>query len=266
MKTPLVALLLLVGCVSGESASPIGKVLELISGLQSKVISEGEKSQKIYEEFSEWCEETNKNLGFEIKTAKSEIKDLTATIDEETALIESLTTKVEELWVKLKADKNVERKWLWFDGLKSKFKEMQGAYGQHRDDPQSRLVKADRVLDYSEEDYGFPTEATYESSSSQGKAEASDDTDHQTLTPAKPTKKADDAEIMAAIRDRLQLKDPESEADKKLLRELYHAEKRTLLLEKSLKQAGIEIPEDDIPYAEAKAKVAELAEKNQGCR
>ncbi|KAL3941234.1 MAG: hypothetical protein SGBAC_004380 [Bacillariaceae sp.] len=164
-------------------------------------------------------------------------------------------------WLKLKADKNVERKWRWFDSLKAKFKEMQTAYDLHRDDPQNRHVKADRILDYSVEDYGFPIEAVYESSSSQGKAEASAVSNHETPPQAKPKKKADDAEILAEIRDRLELNDAESEADKKLLRELYHAEKRTRLLEKSLKQAGIEIPEDDIPYAEAKVKVGELTEK-----
>jgi len=165
-------------------------------------------------------------------------------------------------WAKLKADKNVERKWLWFDGLKRKFMEMQTAYDLHRDDPQSRHVKSDRILDYND-DYGFSVEAEYESSGSHGKSEShiTNETNNKALAHVQPKKKADDAEIMTLIRDRLQLRDPDSEADKKLLRELYHAEKRTRLLEKSLRQARIEIAEDDIPYAEAKAKVAELTEK-----
>merc|ERR1719291_1404906 len=87
-----------------EEASPIGKVLEMISGLQAKIISEGEKAQKVYEEFSEWCEESNKNLNFEIKTGKTEVSELRATISEETAIIESLTSRLEELAGKLKVD------------------------------------------------------------------------------------------------------------------------------------------------------------------
>ncbi|CAJ1963586.1 unnamed protein product [Cylindrotheca closterium] len=180
------------------------------------------------------------------------------TVTERRALHEH-TKGIGTKWFKLKADKNVERKWLWFDGLKAKFKEVQTAYDSHHDDPQNRHVKADRILDYTEEDYGFPTEALYESS---GKLE-SQEAPVETKQPAqsKPKAKADDIEMMAAIRYRLELEDAESEADKKLLRELYHAEKRTKLLEKSLKQARIEIPEDDIPYEEAKAKVAEVTEK-----
>merc|ERR1719382_902269 len=87
-----------------EEMSPIGKVLEMISGLQAKIISEGEKAQKVYEEFSEWCEESNKNLNFEIKTGKTEVSELKATISEETAIIESLTSRLEELAGKLKVD------------------------------------------------------------------------------------------------------------------------------------------------------------------
>jgi hypothetical protein len=66
---------------------------------------------------------------------------------------------------------------------------------------------------------------------------------------------------MAAIRDKLVLRDPESEVDKKLLRELFHAEKRALNLEKQLLQAGIAVPKDDIPYSIAKAKMAKLTEE-----
>jgi hypothetical protein len=83
--------------VGAEVVSPIGKVLQLISDLQTKIIGEGEKSQKVYEEFSEWCEERSKNLAFDIKTGDSEVATLKATISEEAAMIASLTTKTEQL-------------------------------------------------------------------------------------------------------------------------------------------------------------------------
>jgi hypothetical protein len=103
------ALILGASCLSvanaaADQVNPIGKVLELITGLQAKVISEGEKSQKVYEEFSEWCEENNKNLAYEIKTAKADITELKAVISEEAAIIESLTTKAEDLAQQIATD------------------------------------------------------------------------------------------------------------------------------------------------------------------
>jgi len=79
------ALILLAGLVAGpaaaaESASPINKVMEMIGGLQAKIIKEGEESQKVYDEFAEWCEDRSKDLTFEIKTGKSTVTSLEATI------------------------------------------------------------------------------------------------------------------------------------------------------------------------------------------
>merc|ERR1740138_1504841 len=84
--------------------TPVSQVLSMISDLQTKIIGEGEEAQKVYEEFSEWCEERSKTLTFDIKTGKSESASLKATIDEETALSASLTTKIEELSAALATD------------------------------------------------------------------------------------------------------------------------------------------------------------------
>merc|ERR1719245_2897044 len=80
-----------------DAASPIAKVIQLLSDLQTKILGEGGKAQKIYEEFSEWCEERSKNVAFEIKTGEAEVAELKATIAQEAALIASLTTRTEEL-------------------------------------------------------------------------------------------------------------------------------------------------------------------------
>merc|ERR1719361_2966703 len=77
--------------------NPVQKVLQLLSDLQAKIIAEGADSQKRFEEYSEWCEDRSKNLGFEIKTAKAEVADLTATIQKEEAVTAELTSKVEDL-------------------------------------------------------------------------------------------------------------------------------------------------------------------------
>jgi len=87
-----------------NQASPITKVLQLMSDMQTKIIGEGEAAHATYAEFAEMCEERSKNLQFEIKTGKAEVADLKAAIDEETAMAASLDTKVEELTASIAAD------------------------------------------------------------------------------------------------------------------------------------------------------------------
>eukprot|EP00929_Paragymnodinium_shiwhaense_P061168 TRINITY_DN3054_c0_g3_i1.p1 TRINITY_DN3054_c0_g3~~TRINITY_DN3054_c0_g3_i1.p1 ORF type:complete len:674 (+),score=318.35 TRINITY_DN3054_c0_g3_i1:1315-3336(+) len=86
-----------VASADGQKGSPIGKVLQMIADLETKVISEGEEAQKVYDEFSEFCEERNKELTHELKTAKAQLEDLSATIDKETADIVTLSAKIEDL-------------------------------------------------------------------------------------------------------------------------------------------------------------------------
>jgi chromosome segregation ATPase len=90
--------------VHAVAANPVGKVVQLLSDMQSKIISEGEEAQKSYAKASEWCEERSKNLGFEIKTAKAQIESLKALIEEQTALGSSLTSKVESLAAGISTD------------------------------------------------------------------------------------------------------------------------------------------------------------------
>jgi len=87
-----------------NQASPITKVLQLMSDMQAKIIGEGEAAHAIYVEFAEMCEERSKNLQFEIKTGNGEVAELKAAIDEETALAASLDTKVEELTASIATD------------------------------------------------------------------------------------------------------------------------------------------------------------------
>ena len=56
---------------AGAEGSPVGKVIEMLSDLQAKVIKEGEATQKTYEEFSTWCEERSGELQREITTVES---------------------------------------------------------------------------------------------------------------------------------------------------------------------------------------------------
>jgi hypothetical protein len=81
----------------GTDTTPITKVLEMISGLQAKIVGEGTAAQKEYDEYAEWCEDRSKNVDFEIRTGKANVDELKAHIEEEKATQVELTTKIEEL-------------------------------------------------------------------------------------------------------------------------------------------------------------------------
>jgi len=97
MKVALALLALAVTAHASNEGSPVSKIFQMLGDLQAKIIKEGEEAQKTYDEFTEWCEDRSKNVGFEIKTGKSEIEDLTATIEKETSKISAFGTQIEEL-------------------------------------------------------------------------------------------------------------------------------------------------------------------------
>merc|ERR1719316_1500990 len=83
--------------VSAAATNPIGKVLELLSNLEAKITAEGEEAQKMHDEMTAWCHDREMNLGFDIKTGKSDVDGLNAAIEKQTSLISAGSTKVEEL-------------------------------------------------------------------------------------------------------------------------------------------------------------------------
>jgi len=101
-------LLALCFAISGSAlkteSNPIGKVIQLLSDLETKIIGEGEKAHSVYAEFSEWCEDRNRNLVFEIKTGKAQVAELTASIEKGTDKIAALGTKIDELSSQLATD------------------------------------------------------------------------------------------------------------------------------------------------------------------
>merc|ERR1719316_645434 len=78
-------------------SNPLGKVFELMSALEAKIVKEGEAEAKAFKDFFEWCDESSKNLNYEIKTAKDQKEKLTAKIGELTSDIQVATAKIEEL-------------------------------------------------------------------------------------------------------------------------------------------------------------------------
>jgi chromosome segregation ATPase len=100
MKFAVLSCLLAVAAVGNANAAevtPIEKVLQMLSDLEAKIIGEGSDAQKVYEEFSEFCEDRSRELGFEIKTGKGEVKELEAEIEHQSSVIDSLNAKIEEL-------------------------------------------------------------------------------------------------------------------------------------------------------------------------
>merc|ERR1719223_2297890 len=89
---------------ANADSSPIGKVLGMISDLEATIIKEGEVVQKEYAEFAEWCEDRARNIGFEIKTGKSEVESLEATISAEASTTLKLQTKVEQIVADISTD------------------------------------------------------------------------------------------------------------------------------------------------------------------
>jgi len=77
--------------------SPIAKIIQMISDLQAKILAEGAESQKVYEEFAEFCEHRSKDLQYDIKTGKDEKAELEATIAKEAAKSGALDEKIDEL-------------------------------------------------------------------------------------------------------------------------------------------------------------------------
>jgi hypothetical protein len=71
MKAVALLVVLAAGALAEES-NPLGKVFELMSALEAKIVKEGEAEAKAFKEFFEWCDSASQNINFEIKTAKKE--------------------------------------------------------------------------------------------------------------------------------------------------------------------------------------------------
>merc|ERR1719497_109804 len=85
-------------------ASPIAKVIQMLADLQAKILAEGVESQKVYEEFAEFCEHRSKDLQYAIKTGKDDKAELEATIAKEDATAGALSEKIDELAASIASD------------------------------------------------------------------------------------------------------------------------------------------------------------------
>jgi len=92
-------LLLGVAAASVEEvdSNPLGKVFELMSALEAKIVKQGEAEAKAFKEFFSWCDEASQNLNNEIKTGKTTQEKLEAKIGELTSSIDVSDSEVEKL-------------------------------------------------------------------------------------------------------------------------------------------------------------------------
>jgi len=104
MKIAVSLILASASALDVDTASPIPKVIGILSGCEAKIITEGEEVQKVYLEFAVWCEEGSTNLGYEIKTGKTEAAELQATIFKETSKQDVLNTQIEDVAANIAAD------------------------------------------------------------------------------------------------------------------------------------------------------------------
>jgi len=77
------------------ATNPIAKVLDLLSDMESKIKAEGEAAGKTQKEYVAWCDDRSTNVGFEIKTGRSEKESLEATIAKQSSIMSAMQTKVD---------------------------------------------------------------------------------------------------------------------------------------------------------------------------
>lgn len=97
MKAVALLALLTVSAGASDTASPVAKVLQLLTGLESKITKEGEAAKKAFDELTAWCDDRSTNLGFDIKTGTNEVAELNGVIAKQNSIMTSLNTKIGEL-------------------------------------------------------------------------------------------------------------------------------------------------------------------------
>ena len=83
--------------VAVSAVSPIEKTIQLLGDLQAKIVKEGETESKLYEEFTDYCNDESKETQFEIKTGKANSERASATVADKTAKIGAAEAKIDEL-------------------------------------------------------------------------------------------------------------------------------------------------------------------------
>merc|ERR1719428_294089 len=92
-----VALCLTLGCAETAAVTPVQKVLEMMTEMKAKGESMMEKEAKTYATYKEWVSDTSRELGFDIKTAKSDIEKYLAAAAKADSDVEVLSGEITKL-------------------------------------------------------------------------------------------------------------------------------------------------------------------------
>jgi len=97
MKVASVIFLAAAFPASATADSPIGKVLQLISQEQTKLIADGERALKLYKEYSHWCSDRSEALAHDVKAEKQKASGYKAKAIKEDATQNSMNMRVEKV-------------------------------------------------------------------------------------------------------------------------------------------------------------------------
>jgi len=101
--TRIIALLLLSSFAGTQAASaqvnPIRKVVTMLQNMQTKITAEGEKKQKIFDEYMCYCKNADGTLGKSISAAENKIPQVESAIAEGTAEKKQLQTELKDAQV-----------------------------------------------------------------------------------------------------------------------------------------------------------------------
>jgi len=89
---------------SASNASPISKVIDMLSELKAKRETAAKVAQRLFEETARMCSTRSKELEYEIKTGGSDQAELEASIADDTAMLMAVESKVEELATNIAKD------------------------------------------------------------------------------------------------------------------------------------------------------------------
>merc|ERR1719316_202139 len=88
----------------GDKDAAVKKVLELLEGLRTKILADGEKEAHSYDKFACFCKDTTAEKQAAIAKAEDEKDELMASIEELTSMREDLDEEIQKL-LKTIADK-----------------------------------------------------------------------------------------------------------------------------------------------------------------
>ena len=94
------------GGLSSLTATPLAKVVQLLTDLKTQVTEEGQKEAALFNEFSKWCDGETYGSKSTIGDSKSKAADLQAYIEEQNALQDKIKAEIDEIVAEISSNEN----------------------------------------------------------------------------------------------------------------------------------------------------------------